>query len=153
MDCARARRLRFHFARRVLLVAALSALTCSAENGVLGTWREPTGSSIEIANCGKEICLRIVSFGTHAPSDHKDVRNPNASLRGRSLCHLQIGQGFHLAGNDTAQGGTVYDPKTGKTYKGSMTRVGNDLHLRGYVGLRIFGKTETWTRSENPPPC
>jgi uncharacterized protein (DUF2147 family) len=28
-----------------------------------------------------------------------------------------------------------------------MTAEGDELHLRGYVGFKLFGKTETWTRT------
>lgn len=27
-----------------------------------------------------------------------------------------------------------------------MTAEGDVLHLRGYLGIKLFGRTETWTR-------
>ncbi|MGH9588053.1 MAG: DUF2147 domain-containing protein, partial [Acidobacteriaceae bacterium] len=65
----------------------------------------------------------------------------------RSLCGMKIGTGFKLVDPNRAQDGKLYDPKSGKTYTGSMTRDGNKLNLRGYVGIPFFGRTETWTRA------
>ena len=43
--------------------------------------------------------------------------------------------------------GTIYDPKTGKEYscKAEMKK-NNVLEVRGYIGVSIFGRTDTWTR-------
>ena len=44
-------------------------------------------------------------------------------------------------------GGTVLDPKNGKVYKGKIWCEGSDrLRLRGYVGISLLGRTETWVR-------
>jgi uncharacterized protein (DUF2147 family) len=67
---------------------------------------------------------------------------------------LQIGRGFHLADSSHADGGQLYDPKSGKTYSGSMASDGDSLKLRGYVGIKLFGRTEVWTRTHgNVPAC
>jgi len=43
--------------------------------------------------------------------------------------------------------GTVVDPDNGKEYKGKIWTVGNDkLHMRGYLGFSLLGRTQTWTR-------
>jgi len=41
-------------------------------------------------------------------------------------------------------GGTITDPKNGKTYKCTVTRDGDRLHVRGYVGFSLMGRTQTW---------
>ena len=44
-------------------------------------------------------------------------------------------------------GGWVYDPESGSTYKAEMQLNGPDvLKLRGFIGMSWFGRTETWTR-------
>ena len=54
---------------------------------------------------------------------------------------------FAFAGKTVWKGGTVYDPKSGKTYSGKMTLVSpNKLDMRGFVGISLFGRTTTWTR-------
>ena len=44
-------------------------------------------------------------------------------------------------------GGTVVDPDNGKEYKGKVWNEGKDkLHLRGFVGISLFGRSESWVR-------
>jgi uncharacterized protein (DUF2147 family) len=53
---------------------------------------------------------------------------------------------FHPEGDDWVDG-TVVDPENGKEYKGKIWAVGKDsLHMRGFVGFSLFGRTETWVR-------
>lgn len=83
-----------------------------------------------------------------------DIHNPTPALRGRAICGLVIGRGFSLTDANHASGGTLYDPRTGKTYRGGMTMEGNRLHLRGYIGIPLFGASQTWTRETAPvKPC
>ncbi|MGB6744306.1 MAG: DUF2147 domain-containing protein [Terracidiphilus sp.] len=132
----------------VLLLFAPVALAAQA-GGVLGDWNDPLGSVIRIDRCGADVCLRIVSLSPTAPST-KDIHNPEPGLRGRALCGLEIGSGFSLRDPGHAVDGTLYDPKTGKTYHGSITAEGTadggKLQLRGYVGIPLFGASQTWTR-------
>jgi len=130
-----------------MIALVLIALTPAhaEENGVLGRWMDPTGSMIEIDRCAASVCARLVALGMQAPS-RVDANNPDAAQRTRSLCGLRIGSNFHLIDPNHADGGQLYDPKTGKTYSGSMTSAGDSLKLRGYIGIKLFGKTETWTR-------
>lgn len=128
------------------LLATLCGAANAAEAGFLGRWTEPTGSTIQIERCSGGVCARLVGLSGQATTQ-VDSRNPNPALRTRSLCGLQIGSDFHLTDASHAEGGTLYDPKSGKTYSGSMTSDGNKLKLRGYVGLKMFGRSETWTRA------
>jgi uncharacterized protein (DUF2147 family) len=60
---------------------------------------------------------------------------------------LDIMYGFNLSEGKVWDDGEIYDPKSGKTYSGTITLQGeNTLDLRGYVGLPIFGRTSVWTR-------
>lgn len=132
------------FAIAALLFFAPSAPAQS--NSIFGNWENPTGSVIEVYPCGSDACLRIIAISSHAPTRF-DAKNPNSSLRTRPLCKLQIGSGFHLTADGHGQDGHIYDPKSGKTYSGAITRTGDRLRLRGYIGLSVFGRTETWTRA------
>lgn len=125
----------------------------AAEAGVRGYWQEPSGAVIQIAECAEGLCLKIVAL---SPGDHPhiDVHNPDEKLRGRSLCGLRVGQDFTQIDSLHADGGHIYDPKSGRTYSGSMTAQGNTLKLRGYLGIQLLGRTETWTRAgQGYAPC
>jgi len=53
---------------------------------------------------------------------------------------------FHAEGDDWVDG-TVVDPENGKQYKGKIWAVGKDtLRMRGFIGISLLGRTETWTR-------
>ena len=53
---------------------------------------------------------------------------------------------FHPDGDDWVDG-TVVDPDNGKEYKGKIWAVGNDaLKMRGYIGISLLGRTESWVR-------
>jgi uncharacterized protein (DUF2147 family) len=45
------------------------------------------------------------------------------------------------------RGGTIYDPKSGKTYRCKAALDGADaVRLRGFVGVSLFGRTTRWER-------
>jgi len=135
-----------------MLLLAPAALTAQA-GSVLGDWNEPTGSVIRIDYCGSGVCLWLVALGPSAPAT-TDIHNPQPALRSRALCGLEIGSGFTLRDPSHGAGGTLYDPKTGKTYRGTITADGAKLELRGYVGIPLFGASQTWTRrTQAPQPC
>lgn len=81
------------------------------------------------------------------PHPETDVRNPDPSARGRPLCGLTLGEGFVARDARHATGGRLYDPRAGRTYRATMTAEDGELELRGYLGIRLFGRTETWKRT------
>jgi uncharacterized protein (DUF2147 family) len=135
-----------------VMTMLLAAAPLRAQNSVLGDWKNPTGSVIHIGKCGGDLCLTLLAISPQSPT-HFDDHNPDASMRSRSICGLRIGSGFHESGAGHADGGSLYDPKTGKTYHGEMTADGDKLDLRGYVGIKMFGRSETWTRTGSVPVC
>ncbi len=140
----------------VLLCAVLAHTVAYPQTvptaGVRGYWREPSGSILRILPCGPALCVEIaaLSAGSHPKTD---THNPDPRLRNRPLCGLRIGADFSQSDPQHARGGRLYDPKSGRTYRGQMTAAGNLLELRGYVGLPLFGRTETWMRTLKPAPC
>ena len=134
-----------------LSLATGAAYSSAADTpaGIEGDWITPDQSGVRVLSCGGDLCLQV----THLPPDTPaavDGLNPDAQLRDRPLCGLQIGQGFHRVGAGRAEGGSLYDPKSGRTYKGTITADGDHLELRGYIGLKLFGRSETWTRAKQP---
>jgi len=76
-----------------------------------------------------------------------DDKNPDKSKRKNKLVGTVILKDFVYKSNGSWEGGTVYDPKSGKTYSGTITLNKNgNLNMRGYVGISMFGRTSIWTK-------
>ena len=75
-----------------------------------------------------------------------DSKNPDESLKARKLMGLQILSGFRYAGDETWEAGKIYDPKNGKTYSCKMRLEGENLKIRGFIGISLLGRTTVWSR-------
>ena len=124
----------------------------AASPRIFGDWKTPDGSVVRTFPCQGSLCIKIISVTPTAPGT-LDSNNPDAALRRRSLCNLVIGIGFALDGATAASGGQLYDPESGKTYRGKIDLTGDILKLRGYIGLALFGRTETWERAAKVKAC
>ena len=51
---------------------------------------------------------------------------------------------------DKYDGGKILDPEEGKVYKCKMTlnEAGDQLEVRGYIGISLIGRSQIWTRVE-----
>ncbi len=79
-----------------------------------------------------------------------DTENPNTLLQQQKISNLLILKKFQLR-NGSLKGGTIYDPNTGKSYQCSITLNGDELLVRGYIGIPILGRTERWTKCNQLP--
>ena len=130
----------------LLLAIFTGTATLKAQTSpFLGDWQVPSGTIVRVDPCSSDFCMRIVFVSPKADST-MNIHNPDASLRARSLCALEIGSRFHASDASHASGGTIYDPKSGNTYRGTMVVDGDTLRLRGYIGISLFGRTEIWHR-------
>lgn len=140
--------------RSLLMFCALSVVAFGDDGAsVEGVWlNEDADGWIELRVTGGE--LQGVIAGS--PDDPQrlrpprlDVENPDPALRDRRLYGLQILYGFRRETENRWGGGRVYDPNSGNTYRGTITVIDrNSLKLRGFIGLSLFGRSETWTRKE-----
>jgi uncharacterized protein (DUF2147 family) len=80
-----------------------------------------------------------------------DKENPDAKLKSVPLIGLINMKNFTFDGKDEWSGGTIYDPKNGKTYKCYIRFEGpNKLKIRGYIGISLLGRNTYWTKSIAP---
>ena len=117
-----------------------------ASEGVLGYWSTDAGSVLHVDHCGENVCITIMTISKKAPGVI-DGHNPDAALRTRPVCHLDIGTELKLKDPDHAENGKIYDPATGKTYRSALASTGNTLRVRGYIGFKAMGRSETWKRT------
>ena len=103
---------------------------------VVGKWIQ-----VEIYQSGDKLDGKIVWL--KKGDGQLDVHNPDKKLQSRKLVGVNILTGLTKKGNKW-EGGKIYNPKNGKTYKCSIWLEGNNLKVRGYVAM--FYETQTWTR-------
>jgi len=134
----------------VMLAALFFADATSADPGsVAGTWLSGDGDGlIAVSLNGNDISARILGSPNKDPNRPKtDVKNPDPALRDRLLVGLEIFSRFNYDGNGHWSGGFIYDPNSGKTYRCKLKLVNHDtLKVRGYIGIALIGRTETWIR-------
>lgn len=68
---------------------------------------------------------------------------------GRVLRNERIMSGFRADG-DRYEDGSIVDPKSGRTYNAVMNLMEDNsdrLYLRGYLGIRALGRSQTWRRA------
>ena len=70
----------------------------------------------------------------------------SGEYKNQLILGMVILRNFHPDGDDWV-GGMVVDPENGSEYKGKIWAVGKDsLRLRGFIGISLLGRTESWTR-------
>ena len=136
----------------VLVFVLLPLAAASTMAGIEGRWLSGDGDGwIEVTIEGDRLVGRIAGSPNDRPggAPRYDELNPDPALRGRPLKGLTIMSGFRYDKDGRWVDGRIYDPNSGNTYKGTIRQVdANTLKLRGYVGISLFGRTETWTRDD-----
>jgi uncharacterized protein (DUF2147 family) len=116
----------------------------AAETGVLGRWLTHTGNvEIEIAPCGEALCGAVVKVLANRSMSRPGEMSPPES---RPTVGMTILKNFVSSGKGEWQG-EIYDREEAKTYSCRISLQAQDeLIVRPYVLLPLFGKTLIWTR-------
>lgn len=157
----------------VLLFAVLPLLGTSTidkdqkvedQDLIIGNWKPSNGRSVisiykgksENGEDPKKYYGKIVWL--KEPNDEKgnprtDINNSDDELKKQPLKGLVIVKGMEFEEVDgrmvSWDGGTIYDPNNGSEYSFEAEidkRNKNTMDGRGYIGLSLFGRTDTWTR-------
>lgn len=136
----------------------------AAAADIEGLWlTEEADAIVRIAPCrddAEALCGRLVWVNEPLDDQNRlelDDENPDAELRKRPILGLPILQGFPIeADGGVYEGGTIYDPNNGKTYRCKITRDDitpdgpEKLKIRGFIGVSLLGRTTVWRRVAEP---
>ena len=88
-------------------------------------------------------------FRDASEDQHPKCVNCEGALKDQPIVGMTIISGMKKEGDGYA-GGQILDPASGKIYKSKMSLSdgGKKLDVRGYVGVPMFGRTQTWVRVE-----
>ena len=132
-------------------MATQTSATPPHSDSAAGVWLHANKRiQIEIAPCGERLCARIVWLKKPNNAEGlplSDVKNPDATLRGRHVLGLQVLSGMRATGPDSWADGTIYNPDDGSAYQATMVLKGDGaLRIHAYVLVSLLGKTLVWTR-------
>ncbi|MEO8306831.1 MAG: DUF2147 domain-containing protein [Pseudomonadota bacterium] len=137
--------------------AGLHPLAAAEEVGAIaGRWITFAGALhqkravIQIVRTGAIVTGRIVDFFPKPGEDsHPICLTCQGADQGLPILGLKILEMVEEAGGHSFRG-TVFDPEEGRTYRcvATLQADGKQLHLRGYIGIELFGRSETWVRLE-----
>jgi len=131
----------------LMLVTSASTVLAAEHKAddIAGVWETATGGYVQIYEDGGKWEGTIV--GSSDGEARYDKQNPDKSKQDRRLLGVTVLQGLNYAGEGAYEGGSIYDPNNGKTYKAKATQTGPDtLDARGYIGISLIGKSQTWKR-------
>lgn len=138
-----------------IVFATLFSFTSYSQNNaddIVGIWvtsgKEP--AKIQIYRSGEKYYGKVIWLESPAANGKPrvDGNNPVKAKRSSPVVGLVILTGFTFNGKDEWRGGDIYDPESGKTYSSYMyLKNRNTLKVRGFLGMALFGRTETWTRA------
>lgn len=135
-----------------------STSTLFAADDISGVWRsidDKTGFSkalIEIKKSDNGVyqgkIIKILPRPGYTPKTH--CQDCPAPYKGAPILGLTVLDGMKQKNATEYEGGTILDPLSGKVYK-SKIKVSNNgkrLRMRGYVGVEVFGRSQTWIRDK-----
>lgn len=132
----------------VLLIVLVSSCAFAQKDNVLGIWlSQEKDGKIEIYKQGSEVFGKLIWLKTPNEPDGSpklDKHNPKPELRKVPLLGLTIVKNLKYDDGRWTDG-TIYDPKSGKTYDSTIFVEDGNLQIRGYIGW--FYQTRTWTPS------
>jgi uncharacterized protein (DUF2147 family) len=136
-----------------LLTTAFSKPTNNPDS-LVGVWKTGEGTAmVRIYKNGEKYQGKIVWL--KEPNDpetgkpKQDKNHPDEVNKTRPILGMINIWGFSFKEKDLWEDGNIYDPKNGSTYSCTIKMTNpNTLEVRGYIGVSIIGRTDTWTRQQ-----
>ncbi|MGA2269810.1 MAG: DUF2147 domain-containing protein [Bryobacteraceae bacterium] len=142
---------------RTLAVVCLSALALQAADSAstpAGRWRtfdDKTGKPKAIVLLYEDQGLLFGRVETLVDPDAVKICDKCGDERkGQPVTGMVIVRRLKKNG-DEYTGGDILDPKNGSVYRCKMRLIdqGRKLSVRGYLGLSLFGRSQTWIREDS----
>ncbi len=134
-----------------LSIAEKSTAEIKGDNAIFGIWLNAKKDGfIKIYKNNNNKFDGVIAGGTTPEGDNRvDINNPDPKLRSQLLLGKVILHGFIYEGENKWIDGQIYDPNNGKTYRCKLELIDHqNLSVRGYFGIPLFGRTEIWTRKQ-----
>lgn len=136
----------------LILLLFLVGTAVSHAQSMVGKWTtidDKTGvekSIVEIYEKDGKYFGKVLKILNPAKADGRCDNCPGAD-KGRPIQGMVIIRDMKKDGNELS-GGKIMDPESGKEYKCHIKLNGsNKLDVRGFVGISLMGRTQTWVRS------
>jgi len=114
--------------------------TDQAGDAIVGTWQTDDQKARITINRQDSLYYGRLSNASVSLGQTAKINLPTGFLG------INILRNFKFSG-DNRWDGTIYDPKSKNTYQ-CYLKMNDDgtLKVRGYKGISLFGKSQTWTR-------
>jgi len=119
---------------------------------IVGVWKTGEGNAmVRIYKNGDKYQGKVVwlkePIDPETGKPKVDKNHPDEAVRSRAILGLINVWGFVFKGNNVWDEGNIYDPKNGNTYSCTIKmNNANTLEVRGFIGVSLIGRTDTWTR-------
>ncbi len=135
---------------KLLLSFALSFIGIISFAQIEGKWKtidDETGKAKSIVEIWKKADGKYYGKISQLliKPEHANCVACKDDRKNKPLLGMEIIRGLKKDG-DEFTGGSITDPKNGKSYKCTITRDGDKLNVRGYMGISIIGRTQTWQK-------
>lgn len=143
---------------RTLIVAVAAALASASAfaatpDGLWKTIDDNTGKTrglIRITNVNGEYKGTIEKL-FQAPDEDQNPKcdKCEGDLRNKPVIGMTILTGLRQDG-DAYENGKILDPESGNVYssRASLDETGKKLEVRGYIGVSLIGRSQTWIRAD-----
>jgi uncharacterized protein (DUF2147 family) len=148
--------IRMTTARWIIAASLLLPMAVLAQTSPAGLWKtidDQTGkpkSLVRITESQGEYQGRIEKLFRPAGEEQNPTCDKcEGANKDQPILGMTIITGMKPEGDEYG-GGRILDPASGKVYKSTMRLLddGKKLNVRGYVGVPLFGRTQTWIREE-----
>jgi len=105
-------------------------------------------SVIEIADLPSGLQAKIVQIYDRPGDNPRHLcRKCKGELKDKPVIGMMVINGLKRDG-DQWDGGTILDPGSANVYSAKLRLIdgGQKLEVRGYLGISLFGRSQTWVR-------